>query len=67
METNKWVEYLQDTRNDMANYLLAPIEKTLKDKDLSTEEKIQHINKAVEHLHEKMKGWDVKDYGISLP
>ncbi|MFY9307489.1 MAG: hypothetical protein WAQ28_00420 [Bacteroidia bacterium] len=67
MEINNWAQYLQDTRNDLALLLLKPIEVVLKDNALSAEEKNMTINKIVENLYEKMKTWDIKKYGITLP
>lgn len=67
METNNWAQYLQDTRNDMANHLLKPIETTLNNSSLSAEEQNKEIKEIINNIHKIMDGWDVKQYGIVIP
>lgn len=65
-EIDNWVKYLEDTRNDMAYFLLSPIESTLKN-SLTPEEKVNRIQITVDEFYDRMREWDVKKYGINIP
>lgn len=63
----KWSDYLQDTRNEMGTYLLLPIENILETKTISAEQKNKMIKDVVYDFKNRMKKWNVNNYGIFIP
>lgn len=62
-----WVDYLQDTHNEIYASFIFPIQKVINDKTLTTSEKMEQIKKINEKFVQLEKTWDPKKYGVLTP
>lgn len=62
-----WINYLEDYRNCLLDYLLFPITQTVENNLMSSDEKIEKIKIIIENLYLEKSKLDPRDYGVILP
>lgn len=63
---NKWIEFLEDTRNEIALNFIYRIQPILKDETFTADYKINKIIEIDNNLTDLQSKWNVADYGIIL-